>query len=115
MMEKTRTPIGYVIAAIIIFLSVVLILALSLGKFNIRPTSDNRMNHYANYAVYVSKGGKLPFLEWREKETVVAEKGEKGDIGIHPVATRITPEGHLILIMSNQTEVDAGALPIEMD
>ncbi|GEM_PF-5471394 len=113
-MEKVRTHVGYVIAAII-FLSVVLILALSLGKFNIRPTSDNRMNYYANYALYVSKGGKLPFLEWREKETVVTEKGEKGEMGIHPIATRITSEGHLILILSNKTEVDAGALPVEID
>ena len=88
-----------------------LFLGLRSGAFNIGKQKD----YYANYAIYVAKGGKLPFLEWKEKENGNYKKGEKGEAGVYPVATKITKDGHLILVLSNGQEIDAGVMPIEVD
>ncbi len=111
-MKKKRFAALFFGACLITSISAALLIGLRSGALDI---GNHQKDYYANYAIYVASGGKLPYLEWKEKENANYKKGEKGDPGVYPVATKITRDGHLILVLSNGEEIDAGVMPVEVD
>ncbi len=110
---KSKTIIGIVVGAVILcLLSVPVALTLS---SNSSGQKILERDNYASYAVYRSNGGTLSFLEWIEKGGPNSNKANRGEVGVYPKSIKITPDGDLILVLSNGTEINAGKIPLEKE
>lgn len=106
-MKKRKFVIGAI--ATVAFLT----LTMPVGLAIINRSSHSVQDVYANYAVYRANGGKFSFLEWKENGSPLGQIGEKGEPGAYPIKAGVNEEGHLILVLSDGQEIDAGKMPFD--
>lgn len=66
-------------------------------------------NYYEEYTIYVSKGGKLPYLEWI-KEKKKSDKKEKGDPGSYVKSVSVNEKGELLIELTDGRIINAGKI-----
>ena len=85
------------------FISACSIISCTNGKEKTPPKD------YEEYTIYVSKGGKLPYLEW-VKEKKRSGKKEKGDPGSSVKSVSVNEKGELIIELSDGRIINAGKI-----